>query len=141
MLAKYIIRNVARRNGKTATFMPKPLFGDNGSGMHTHFSLWKGEAPLLAGNGYAGLSDLGMYAIGGLLKHAPALCAFANPTTNSYKRLSTGFEAPTKLVVQPPQPRGGHPRSRSTARARGAGGSSTAAPTARPTPTCSSRRC
>ena len=97
MLAKYIIRNVARRNGKTATFMPKPLFGDNGSGMHTHFSLWKDEVPLLAGNGYAGLSDLGMYAIGGLLKHAPALCAFANPTTNSYKRLVAGFEAPTKL--------------------------------------------
>jgi glutamine synthetase len=97
MLAKYIIRNVARRGGKTATFMPKPLFGDNGSGMHTHFSLWKGDTPLLAGNGYAGLSDLGMYAIGGLLKHAPALCAFANPTTNSYKRLIDGFEAPTKL--------------------------------------------
>ncbi len=77
--------------------MPKPLFGDNGSGMHTHFSLWKGEVPLLAGNGYAGLSDLGMYAIGGLLKHAAALCAFANPTTNSYKRLIEGFEAPTKL--------------------------------------------
>ena len=67
MLAKYIIRNVARRNGKTATFMPKPLYGDNGSGMHTHFTLWKDEVPLLAGNGYAGLSDLGMYAIGGLL--------------------------------------------------------------------------
>jgi glutamine synthetase len=97
MLAKYIIRNVAYRNGKTATFMPKPLFGDNGSGMHTHLSLWKGDTPLLAGNGYAGLSDLGMYAIGGLLKHAPALCAFANPTTNSYKRLIAGFEAPTKL--------------------------------------------
>ncbi len=97
MVARYIIRNVARRAGKTATFMPKPLFGDNGSGMHTHFALWKGEVPLLAGNGYAGLSDLGMYAIGGLLKHARALCAFANPTTNSYKRLVPGFEAPTKL--------------------------------------------
>src|SRR5262249_39006405 len=97
MLAKYIIRNVARRHGRTVTFMPKPLHGDNGSGMHTHFTLWKGEVPLLAGNGYAGLSDLGLYAIGGLLKHAPALCAFANPTTNSYKRLIEGFEAPTKL--------------------------------------------
>jgi glutamine synthetase len=97
MLSKYIIRNVARRNGKTATFMPKPLHGDNGSGMHTHFTLWKNEAPLLAGNGYGGLSELGLYAIGGLLKHAPALCAFANPTTNSYKRLVEGFEAPTKL--------------------------------------------
>src|SRR5205807_4021190 len=97
MLAKYIIRNVARRHGKTVTFMPKPLFGDNGSGMHTHFTLWRGDTPLLAGNGYAGLSDLAMYAIGGLLKHAPALCAFANPTTNSYKRLVPVFEAPTKL--------------------------------------------
>ena len=97
MLARYIIRNVAHRHGKTATFMPKPLYGDNGSGLHTHFTLWKENQPLLAGNGYAGLSDLGMYAIGGLLKHAPALCAFANPTTNSYKRLVPGFEAPTKL--------------------------------------------
>ncbi len=97
MLAKYIIRNVARRNGKTATFMPKPLFGDNGSGMHTHLTLWKDNQPLLAGQGYAGLSDLGIHAIGGLLKHAAALCAFANPTTNSYKRLVPGFEAPTKI--------------------------------------------
>ncbi|WP_435019653.1 type I glutamate--ammonia ligase [Tundrisphaera sp. TA3] len=97
MLARYIIRNVARIHGKTATFMPKPLFGDNGSGLHVHFSLWKDQQNLLAGNGYAGLSDLGLYAIGGLLKHAPALCAFANPTTNSYKRLVPGFEAPTKL--------------------------------------------
>jgi glutamine synthetase len=97
MLAKYIIRNVARAHGKTATFMPKPLYGDNGSGMHTYFSLWRGEVPLMAGNGYAGLSDLSLFAIGGLLKHAKALCAFANPTTNSYKRLVPGFEAPTKL--------------------------------------------
>ena len=97
MLARYIIRNVARQHGKTATFMPKPLHGDNGSGMHAHFSLWKDNQPLLAGNGYAGLSDLGMNVIGGLLKHAPALCAFANPTTNSYKRLVPGYEAPTKL--------------------------------------------
>jgi len=97
MLARYIIRNVAHRGGKTATFMPKPLFGDNGSGLHTHLSLWKDDEPLLAGHHYAGLSDLGLYAIGGLLKHAAALCAFANPTTNSYKRLVEGFEAPTKL--------------------------------------------
>ncbi len=97
MLAKYIIRNVARRHNKAATFMPKPLYGDNGSGMHTHFTLWKAEQPILAGNGYAGLSDAGLYAIGGILKHARALSAFANPTTNSYKRLVPGFEAPTKL--------------------------------------------
>jgi glutamine synthetase len=98
MLARYIIRNVARRHGKAATFMPKPLYGENGSGLHTHLSLWRGETPLLPGNGYAGLSDPGLYAIGGLLKHARALCAFANPTTNSYKRLVPGFEAPTKLA-------------------------------------------
>ncbi len=98
MLARYVIRNVARRHGKTATFMPKPLYGENGSGLHTHFTLWKGESPLLAGNGYAGLGEVGLNVIGGLLKHAPALCAFANPTTNSYKRLVPGFEAPTKLA-------------------------------------------
>ncbi|WP_165245358.1 type I glutamate--ammonia ligase [Paludisphaera soli] len=98
MMARYIIRNVAARGGKTATFMPKPLYGDNGSGMHTHLSLWKDDEPILSGNGYAGMSDLGLYAIGGLLKHAAALCAFANPTTNSYKRLIEGFEAPTKVA-------------------------------------------
>ena len=97
MMARYIIRNVARLSGKAATFMPKPLFGDNGSGMHTHLTLWRGGEPLLAGHAYAGLSDLGLHAIGGLLKHAPALCAFGNPTTNSYKRLVEGFEAPTKV--------------------------------------------
>jgi glutamine synthetase len=98
MLAKYIIRNVAHRAGKTATFMPKPLFGDNGSGMHTHFALWKEGQPLWPGHGYAGLSDMAMYAIGGILRHAAALCAFANPTTNSYKRLVPGYEAPTKVA-------------------------------------------
>jgi glutamine synthetase len=97
MLAKYIIRNVARRHGKTATFMPKPLYGDNGSGMHTHLGLTREGDHILAGHGYAGLSQVGLDAIGGLLKHAPALSAFANPTTNSYKRLTPGFEAPTKL--------------------------------------------
>jgi glutamine synthetase len=98
MLAKHIIRNVARRHGKTATFMPKPLYGDNGSGMHTHVTLWRGEQPILAGDGYASLSEAGTWAIGGVLRHARALCAFANPTTNSYKRLVAGFEAPTKLA-------------------------------------------
>ena len=141
MLARYIIRNVAQPHGKTATFMPKPLFGDNGSGMHTHLSLWKDDAPLLAGHGYAGLSDLGLYAIGGLLKHAPALCAFANPTTNSYKRLIEGFEAPTKLSYSRRNRAADHPDSGLTRRAPAAVGSSTAAPTPRPTPTCCSPRC
>ncbi len=95
---KYIIKNVAKRYNKTVTFMPKPLFGDNGSGMHTHISLWKGGEPLFAGSGYAGLSDMGIYAIGGLLRHAPSILAFSNPTTNSYKRLVPGYEAPVNLA-------------------------------------------
>ena len=99
MWYKYVIKNIARRNGKTVTFMPKPVFEDNGSGMHTHFSLWKGGEPLFAGDGYAGLSDLGLHAIGGILAHAPAILAFAAPTTNSYRRLVPGFEAPVNLVM------------------------------------------
>jgi glutamine synthetase len=95
---KYIIKQVARRHNKTATFMPKPLFNDNGSGMHTHQSLWKGGAPLFAGDGYAGVSQTCLHYIGGILKHAPALCAFVAPTTNSYKRLVPGFEAPVNLA-------------------------------------------
>jgi len=99
MWYKYIIKNVAKQNGKTVTFMPKPVFEDNGSGMHSHFSLWKGGKPLFAGDGYAGLSDIALYSIGGILKHAPAILAFAAPTTNSYRRLVPGFEAPVNLVM------------------------------------------
>jgi glutamine synthetase len=99
MWYKYIIKNVAKRNGKTVTFMPKPVFEDNGSGMHSHFSLWKGGKPLFSDSGYAGLSDIGLYSIGGILKHAPAILAFAAPTTNSYRRLVPGFEAPVNLVM------------------------------------------
>ena len=98
MWYKYIIKNVARKHGKTVTLMPKPIFADNGSGMHTHQSLWKGGQPLFAGNGYAGLSDLALWYIGGILQHAPALCALVAPTTNSYKRLVPGFEAPVNLA-------------------------------------------
>ena len=99
MMYKYIVKNVARKYGKVATFMPKPLFGDNGSGMHTHQSLFKDETPLFADkNGYAGISQMCKWYIGGLLKHAPSILAFAAPTTNSYKRLVPGYEAPVNLV-------------------------------------------
>ena len=98
MIYKYCIKNVAKKYGKTVTFMPKPLFNDNGSGMHTHQSIWKDGQPLMAGDKYAGLSQTALWYIGGILKHAPALLAFTNPTTNSYKRLVPGFEAPVNLA-------------------------------------------
>ena len=95
---KYVVKNVAYLHGKTATFMPKPIFGDNGSGMHIHSSLWKGDKPIMAGDRYAGLSQEALWYIGGILKHAGALCAICNPTNNSYKRLVPGFEAPVNLA-------------------------------------------
>src|SRR2546428_830502 len=98
MLYKYVVKNVANQYGKTVTFMPKPIFQDNGSGMHTHQSLWKSGKPLFAGDGYAGLSQTALWYIGGLIKHGPALSAIIAPTTNSYKRLVPGFEAPVNLA-------------------------------------------
>jgi len=98
MWFKYVLKNVAYRNNHTVTFMPKPLFEDNGTGMHTHISIWKEGQPLFAGDKYAGISQQALHAMGGILKHCRALCAFTNPTTNSYKRLVPGFEAPVNLA-------------------------------------------
>ncbi|MCP4757105.1 MAG: type I glutamate--ammonia ligase [Proteobacteria bacterium] len=95
---KYILKNVANKHGKTVTFMPKPIFEDNGTGMHTHVSIWNGDKPLFAGDKYAGISQEGLWGIGGILKHCNSLCAITNPTTNSYKRLVPGFEAPVNLA-------------------------------------------
>ena len=98
MWFKYVVKNIARKHGKSATFMPKPLFGDNGSGMHVHQSLWKEGKPLFSGDGYAGLSQMALHYIGGIIKHAKSLAAFTNPSTNSYRRLVPGFEAPVNLA-------------------------------------------
>lgn len=98
MIYKYVIKNVAKKYGRTVTFMPKPVFADNGSGMHVHQSIWKDGKPLFAGDKYAGFSDMGLWYIGGILKHAPALLALTNPSTNSYKRLVPGYEAPVNLA-------------------------------------------
>lgn len=97
MMFKYIVKNVADQNNRSVTFMPKPIYSDYGSGMNVHFSLWKEGAPLFSGSEYAGLSETGLFALGGILRHAPALCAITNPTTNSYKRLVPGFNAPINL--------------------------------------------
>ena len=141
MWYKYIVKNVARRHGKTATFMPKPIFGDNGTGMHTHQSIWKGDKPLFAGDGYGGMSELAMHYIGGILKHAPALAAFTNPTTNRYHRLVPGFEAPVNLAYSQPQPLGGGPHPDVLAVARRRSASRSASPTRPATATWPSRPC
>ena len=142
MTYKYVVKNVARAAGKTATFMPKPLFGDNGSGMHTHQSLWKEGTPLMADkSGYAGLSQLARAYVGGLLAHAPALLAFCAPTTNSYRRLVPGLRGAGQPRLLAAQPLGLHPDPDVLRRRRRRSGSSSAAPTRPRTRTSPSRRC
>ena len=142
MLFKYIVKNTAWAAGKTATFMPKPLFGDNGSGMHAHQSLWNGGEPLFYDEtGYGGLSDMARWYIGGLLHHAPSLLAFTNPTVNSYHRLVPGYEAPVNLVYSASATAPPASGSRSPAPTPRPSASSSACPTRRPTRTWPSRRC
>src|SRR5260370_39613328 len=104
LLYKYVVKNVAKRHSKTVTFMPKPIFGDNGNGMHTHQSLWKSGEPVFAGDGYAGMSQLALWYVGGLIKHGPALSATIAPTTNSYNRPWPGFKAPANPAYFRPNP-------------------------------------
>ena len=138
---KYCAKNTAKKWGKTATFMPKPLFQDNGSGMHTHQSLWKnGKNLFYERGGYADISKTCLYYIGGILKHAPALLAFIAPTTNSYKRLVPGYEAPDQPRLQPAQPLRGHPHPDVLASRRAPSASSSAPRTRRATRTSPSRR-
>ena len=138
---KYIIRNVARRHGKTATFMPKPLFGDNGSGMHTHFSLWKGETPLLAGHRLRRPERPGPVRHRRPAEARPGAVRVRQPDDQQLQAARRRVRGPDQALVQPSQPLGRHPHPGLTAPAPGAAGSSTAAPTARPTPTCCSRPC
>jgi glutamine synthetase len=141
LLYKYVVKSVARAAGKTVTFMPKPLFGDNGSGMHVHQSLWKDGAPLFYDEmGYGGLSDIGRWYVGGLLKHAPSLLAFTNPTVNSYHRLVPASRRRSTWCTRTGT---GRPAaaSRSPAPTRRPSGSSSACPTRPPTRTSPSRRC